>query len=200
MPHVNRYLMSGDNVDLIGTLDFKEIAGNFLIFKPTLLMRKVYGEVYRRFEDEYNRREIVRKDPASVSYMNNDQSLLTRLVLYDSAFRSKYPVSFRVLDAELFTCGKWYDGQDGMYSSARSRSPILINNNYVGIDLKKQRLLKHGHWFIRDGRCDHEQVKAAMSKNEDRLPKSEARESFYSYADMTIISDAINAELNTNNK
>lgn len=168
MPIINRVLMSEENIDLIGTLDFKEIAGNFLIFRPSLTMRKVYSEVCRIFESEYRRLKIEKKPASSVSYMHNDQSILTRLVLYDTRFRLKHPVGFRVLDPQLFACGKWYDGKKGMYSSMRSRSPVIINNNFVGIKFKTDRLKKFGHWFLTDDKCDESRVKAAIKENEQR--------------------------------
>lgn len=172
IPYLDRILNEGRSIDLIGTLDgTKEVAGNFLLFRPTLPMRKVYGEVSRLFELEYNRKIKMTTQPNFKTYMNNDQSILSKLILYDLKFRAEFPVIFRILDTDLFVCGKWYDGLNGTYSSARSRSPIIINNNFVsGIEKKTDRLKRFGHWFIINGSCNPNVVRIALRENEFRSP------------------------------
>lgn len=179
IPYLDRILNEGRSIDLVGTLDgTKEIAGNFLLFRPTLTMRKVYREVSRLFELEYNRKIVVRpaqysKIPNSKLYINNDQSILSKLVLYDVKFRVQFPITLRLLDTDLFVCGKWYDGLNGPYSSARSRSPIIINNNFVsGIEKKTARLKRFGHWFIKNGSCNTRMVRTAMDENKIRSVSS----------------------------
>lgn len=199
MPLIYRILLTGENIDMIGTLDgVRDIAGNFLIFRPTILMRKVYNEVCRLFEKEYIRKNMAKRTSKSVSYMHNDQSILTRLVLYDAYFRSRYPISFRILDTELFTCGKWYDGSNNQYKTNKSKSPTVINNNFVGLNLKKGRLVKFGHWFFFNGSCDNVLVKRAIDENNMRSNFAETYTE-NAQADDNLIADAINNELETTN-
>lgn len=171
---VNRLVHNGDEVDMVGTLDTRhEIGGNFLFLQPTLATRRVWHEVCRRFLKAYRAHRMSRRSARSRKYLENDQSSLTKLVLFDEAFKSRNPVVFRALDTELFVDGRWYDGKRQFYRSAKSRSPIMINNNFlVGIDNKKKRLLEHGHWFVRDGRCAHDVVEAAIATNEQQGDKA----------------------------
>lgn len=167
IPYVRRIMESVSEIDLIGSLDAgKEIGGNFLFIKPTLPMRKIYFEICERFEEAY-RSAIV---TGQLALVPNDQSILTRLVLYEEPFRSRYPVLFRPLDTERFVCGRWYKGIRSIYNTSKSRSPIIINNNWVkGVKAKTLRLKAFGHWFLtEDDKCDPSCVKKAIVENEKR--------------------------------
>lgn len=172
VPFVQRLIHSGDEVDVVGTLDTRhEIGGNFLYLNPTLATRRVWREVYRRFEKAYRVNKMEGHTSRYHRYMENDQSSLTKLIFFDEEFKTRNPVVFRALDTELFVDGRWYEEDSKKYVSARSRSPIVINNNFlIGIENKKQRAARFGHWFVRaDGlTCDAMQVKRALRDNERR--------------------------------
>lgn len=170
LPFVKRLVESGENVDLVGTFDAgREIGGNFLFLRPSLEMRKVYSEVCKRFEHEYIRRKVDHSPIDTKVRVPNDQTLLTSLVLYDEPFRSKHPITLRILDMELFACGKWYEKGHSRYSSLKSRSPTIINNNWIrGINKKIERLQQFGHWFWEGNSCNASRVKAAIRDNENR--------------------------------
>lgn len=168
LPYIHRLLHSEQEIDLVGTLDAgRAIGGNFLIIKPTLTMRKIYMEICQRFENTFERF----KDSSRVnSLIQNDQSILSNLVLYEEPFRSRYPVLLRILDTELFACGRWYHGKAGKYNTVKSRSPILINNNWIsGISKKTNRLKQFKHWFLDENDiCSKSAVHLAIQENEER--------------------------------
>lgn len=170
VPFVRRMIRSGDEVDVVGTLDTRhEIGGNFLYLNPTLATRRTWKEVCRRFKKAYERMHMDRHSAKFKRYIENDQSTLTKLIFYDEEFKTKNPVVFRTLDIELFVDGRWYDKTRKFYTSKKSRSPIVINNNFlVGIENKKIRAAQHGHWFITGKVCNAERVRAAVSENEAR--------------------------------
>ncbi|CDF33573.1 putative glycosyl transferase [Chondrus crispus] len=174
VPFVQRLIHSGDEVDVVGTLDTRhEIGGNFLYLNPTLATRRVWREVSHRFEKAYRSSKMEGHTSRVRRYMENDQSILTKLIFFDEQFKSRNPVVFRALDTELFVDGRWYDTKEKHYTSARSRSPIVVNNNFlIGIDKKKKRAAENGHWFLKsDGKtCDEILVKRAVSDNEQRAP------------------------------
>lgn len=175
VPFVQRLIHSGDEVDVVGTLDSRhEIGGNFLYLNPTLSTRRVWREVCRRFERAYKGSKMEGHSARVRRYMENDQSTLTKLIFFDEKFKTRNPVVFRALDTELFVDGRWYDKKSKKYLSARSRSPIVINNNFlIGIDNKKKRATEHGHWFLKsDGKtCDELLVRRAVRDNEQRAPE-----------------------------
>lgn len=170
VPFVNRLVHSGDEVDVVGTLDTRhEIGGNFLFLNPTLATRRTWREVCRRFERAYRSSRIDSHTSRYKRYMENDQSTLTKLIFFDNEFKAKNPTVFRALDTELFVDGRWYDKTGKYYSSEKSRSPILVNNNFlVGIGNKKQRAIEHDHWFLTENKCNVERVKKAVRENESR--------------------------------
>lgn len=170
LPFVMRIVRSGDEVDIVGTLDTRhEIGGNFLFLNPTLATRRVWREVFKRFSKAYHGSRMDRRSSKSHKYIENDQSTLTKLVLFDTSFKAGNPVVFRALDTDLFVDGRWYGSERGKYYKAnKSRSPILLNNNFlIGIENKKQRLMKVGHWFVtQNGTCDGQAVRNAIAENE----------------------------------
>eukprot|EP00178_Gracilaria_changii_P004211 TRINITY_DN1657_c0_g1_i1.p1 TRINITY_DN1657_c0_g1~~TRINITY_DN1657_c0_g1_i1.p1 ORF type:complete len:697 (-),score=62.29 TRINITY_DN1657_c0_g1_i1:1724-3814(-) len=170
VPFVNRLVHSGDEVDIVGTLDTRhEIGGNFLFLNPTLAMRRTWREVCRRFEKSYKSSRLHGHSAKYKRYVENDQSILTKLVFYDEDFKIKNPTIFRALDTELFVDGRWYDKEKHYYTSAKSKSPILINNNFlIGIENKKQRAIKNNHWFLTENKCNVKRVKEAIILNEER--------------------------------
>lgn len=175
IPFVNRLARGGDEVDIVGTLDTRhEIGGNFLYLRPTLATRRLWRLVALKFNREYYAKRLQNRTKKTRRYIENDQSILSKLVLYDHSFRSRHPIVFRTLDTQLFVDGRWYSSKKALYySSPQSKSPIMINNNFlIGIQRKKIRLMRHGHWFIRDGKCDSKQVQRAVSENEDRGKKA----------------------------
>lgn len=174
VPFVQRLIHSGDEVDVVGTLDTRhEIGGNFLYLNPTLATRRVWREVCRRFEWAYKLNKMEGHTARYRRYMENDQSTLTKLIFFDEQFKTRNPVVFRALDTELFVDGRWYDKENKKYISPRSRSPIVINNNFlIGIENKMKRAMAHGHWFVAsDGHtCEQRTVKRAIRDNERRAP------------------------------
>lgn len=172
LPFVRRVVNSGDEVDIVGTLDTRhEIGGNFLFLNPTLATQRVWHEVYRRFTKAYSKALMHRRSATSRRYIENDQSTLTKLVLFDVGFKAGSPVVFRALDTDLFVDGRWYDSnRHKYYASQKSQSPIMVNNNFlVGIDNKKNRLIKNRHWFLHgNGTCFEQSVRNAISENEKR--------------------------------
>lgn len=175
IPFVKRLVHSGDEVDVVGTMDTRhEIGGNFLYLNPTLSTRRLWGEVCRRFAKAYKDNKMDSHTSRYKRYMENDQSTLTKLIFFDEKFKSMNPVVFRALDIELFVDGRWYEDASKKYTSSRSRSPIVINNNFlIGIDNKKRRAQQHGHWFLKaDGKtCDEQSVRRAVRDNELRASK-----------------------------
>lgn len=172
IPFVKRLVHSGDEVDVVGTMDTRhEIGGNFLYLNPTLSTRRLWGEVCRRFAKAYKDNKMDSHTSRYKRYMENDQSTLTKLIFFDEKFKSMNPVVFRALDVDLFVDGRWYDDEGKKYTSARSRSPIVINNNFlVGINNKKKRAQQHGHWFLQadERTCDVQLVRRAVRDNELR--------------------------------
>lgn len=170
VPFVHRLVNSGDEVDVVGTLDTRhEIGGNFLYLNPTLATRRLWREVCKRFASAYKAKKMERHTAEYKRYMENDQSILTKLVLLDEGFKSRNGVVFRALDTELFVDGRWYPRAKKFYTSEKSKSPILINNNFViGIGKKKDRAKANKHWFVTEKGCDVEAVKRAVRENEER--------------------------------
>lgn len=176
VPAVRRLVESGDGVDLVGTLDTRnQIGGNFLYFAPTLATRRLWREVAKRFSEAYHSAGMHKRHTAKFErYIENDQSILTRLVFYDPAFRERNPIVFRALDTDRFVDGRWYDGTQ--FYGASAQSPTMINNNFlVGIDPKIERARRFGHWFwdAANKRCDARAVRTAIARN-DRLAGSAA--------------------------
>lgn len=170
VPFVKRLVHSGDEVDVVGTLDTRhEIGGNFLYLNPTLATRRVWGEVCRRFKRAFEQNKMERRSSKQRAYMENDQSILTKLVLFDEGFKTRNAVVLRTLDTQLFVDGRWYDESGKYYTDERARSPTMINNNFVvGIEEKKKRAMARGHWFVREGKCDEQAVLKAIEENEAR--------------------------------
>lgn len=170
VPFVRRVVRSGDEVDVVGTLDTRhEIGGNFLFLNPTLATRRLWREVSRRFSKEYRVQGMAHHTARWRRYMENDQSTLTKLIFFDAEFKAHNPVVFRALDTDLFVDGRWYDKSHKYYTSLKSQSPIMVNNNFmIGIGNKKNRAIENGHWFVKDGKCDAQRVKQAVAENERR--------------------------------
>ena len=169
VPTISRIIESGDGVDLVGTLDTRnQIAGNFLYIAPTIASKKLWREVARRFSGAYHTAGMHLRHFAKFRrYIQNDQSLLTHLVFYDTEFKRKNPVVFRALDTRRFVDGRWYWGTK--YYGKTALSPTIINNNFlIGIAKKKDRAEKHGHWFLTGGVCDAAKVVRAIRENEAR--------------------------------
>lgn len=175
IPAVKRLMESGDGVDLVGTLDTRnQIAGNFLYMAPTLASRRLWREVAKRFSEAYHTAGMHLRHTAKFQrYIENDQSILTRLVFYDAEFRQRNSVVFRALDTDRFVDGRWYQGTQ--FYGRSSTSPTMINNNFlVGIVQKVERAKKFGHWFWNDGKCDVAKVTCAIEVNENRADGAEA--------------------------
>lgn len=164
------HLSHGSSIDLIGALDgMSAIGGNLLYINPTITSRKLYFEICRRFEKIYRARKIFNKSENEYTLIQNDQTLLTNLVLYNSKFRSEFPVVFRLLDRELFVNGLWYRGSLSHYLTKRSQSPSLINVNYIkGVKVKVATMKKNNHFFLKDGQCIDQLVLSAIHDNNKR--------------------------------
>lgn len=173
VPHVRRLVNSGDEVDVVGTLDSRhEIGGNFLFLSPTIATRRLWREISTRFEKNFYSLRMHQRTPTKHRYMENDQSLLTKLIFFDENFKHRNPVVFRALDTELFVDGRWYEYPSAkVYSTKRARSPVLINNNFlIGIEAKRRRAIANRHWFVQsDNRtCDSAAVQSAIAENDAR--------------------------------
>jgi Nucleotide-diphospho-sugar transferase len=185
VPHVEYLIHGGDEVDVVGTLDSRhEIGGNFLYLSPTPATKRLWRQVSRRFERAYDGNRMHKRTRLTRKYMENDQSLLTKLIFFDESFKQRNPVVFRALDTEQFVDGRWYLEDQKFYASPRARSPVLINNNFlVGIEEKRVRAKKHGHWFLTSadsgGNPDNDEVCAAsvvhtaVVDNEIRMLRAE---------------------------
>lgn len=156
------------DADIVGTINTRaEVSGNFFYLRPTLATRRMWDEITNEFEKAFNNAHFEKKAPTSWTYIENDQSMLTKLVLRNETWRKSYPLSFLTLDMELFTDGRWYKPEEGFYTSERARHPVVINNNFViGVDEKTARAKKWGHWFWdeKEEKCLDAVVKKAVRK------------------------------------
>jgi len=166
LPHVQRLLREG--ADLVGTINTREeISGNLFYMKASLNLRRMWSEVCDMFLSAYKKAQLNAKKSKSWTYIQNDQSLLTNLVLRDHSFKRIYPVHFLTLDTQRFVDGRWYEKDSEVYTSERSKKPVLINNNFIiGVDLKEERARKFGHWFWNEKsrRCDENVVRKALGQ------------------------------------
>lgn len=137
------------DADIVGTINTRqEVSGNFFYLRPTLATRRLWQEISNGFEAAFRNARFEKKSATSWTYIENDQSLLTKLVLRNETWRKSYPLSFLTLDTERFADGRWYKPEEGFYTSDRARKPVVINNNFViGIEEKTSRAKKWGHWF-----------------------------------------------------
>ncbi len=157
---IERELRAG--ADMVGTLDTQHnVAGNTLYLKPTLPTRKLWSEVYRRFKASYDAVGVESMDESENSFVEHDQHSLSDLLLYNEEFRRENPVALGLLNADFFVGGSWYSG---FYNSEESKTPVIINNNFIsGVRKKKKRAIEFGHWFIdRNGRCLPHAVEKAL--------------------------------------
>lgn len=156
------------NADIVGTINTRtEVSGNFFYLRPTLATRRMWDEITNEFEKAYNNAQFEKKKADSWTYIENDQSLLTKLVLRNETWRRSYPLSFLTLDMERFTDGRWYKPEEGFYTSERAREPVVINNNFViGVEEKTTRAKKWGHWFWdeKENKCLDSVVLKAVRK------------------------------------
>lgn len=148
-PHPYIEELMRQDADIIGTINTRmEVSGNFFYLRPTLATRRLWNEITAEFGKAFNNAHFEKKTPSSWTYIENDQSLLTKLVLRNETWRKSYPLSFLTLDMERFTDGRWYTPEKGYYTSKRAREPVVINNNFViGVEEKTARAKKWGHWF-----------------------------------------------------
>ncbi|GAB0498216.1 hypothetical protein MMPV_009557 [Pyropia vietnamensis] len=189
----------GGGVDLVGTFDSRhEVAGNLLYLRPTPATRRLWRDVTARFAASVAGRYPPKRPPpkGDYAYIENDQSLLTKLLLYGPD-RDAVPVVFRALDTDRFVDGRWYPAvlgtpgkSGGAYRSAAAAAPVLVNLNFViGVGEKVARAVAAGHWFwvtnasppvaVADpaatGQCDTAAVVAAVAANEARRRAAAAR-------------------------
>lgn len=160
-------LVSQD-ADIVGTINTRmEVSGNFFFLRPTLPTRRLWLEITSEFSKAYEKARLDRKKPDSWTYIENDQSLLTKLVLRNETWRRSYPLTFLTLDMEKFVDGRWYKPEEGFYSSKRARDPVVINNNFaIGVKDKTERAKKFGHWFWDEAnkKCMGDAVKKALRR------------------------------------
>lgn len=170
-PHVSIERLLKEEADIVGTINTREeVSGNFFFLKATLATRRLWHEITAQFEKAYKAEKFELKKADSWTYIQNDQSLLTQLVLRNSTWRALYPLSFMTLDMEKFVDGRWYTPEQGFYTSERARKPVVVNNNFViGIKEKTVRAKSFGHWFWdeKNKKCVpeavHKAVKAAST-------------------------------------
>lgn len=162
-PYIASRLAEG--ADMVGTINTRdEISGNFFYLRPTLQTRRLFDEIVRKFVDAYVGARLNKKSATSWTYIENDQSILTKLVLRNQTFQTAYPTRFETLDQERFVDGRWYVPEEGFYTSPAARQPVVINNNFIiGVEKKTLRAKQWGHWFLRDdGTCDNAVVAKAV--------------------------------------
>lgn len=168
MPYIEKLLAV--DADMVGTINSRfEVSGNFFYLRPSLPTRRLWIEITNRFHDAYENAKFKDKKPDSWTYIQNDQSLLTNLVLRNSSWRGAHPLTFMTLDLEKFVDGQWYDAKKGIYSTKRAQNPVVINNNFViGTNAKITRAKKHGHWFWDDKKkiCLGDVVNAAVRESQ----------------------------------
>lgn len=163
-PFINELV--SQEADIVGTINTRmEVSGNFFYLRPTLATRRLWMEITSEFSKAYEKSHFDKKAFDSWTYIENDQSLLTKLVLRNETWRKSYPLSFLTLDMEKFVDGRWYKPEEGFYTSERARKPVVINNNFViGVKEKTERAKKFGHWFWDESneQCLKEVVRKAI--------------------------------------
>ncbi|GAB0492829.1 hypothetical protein MMPV_004099 [Pyropia vietnamensis] len=162
-PYIASRLVEG--ADIVGTINTRdEISGNFFYLRPTLQTRRLFDEIVRKFVSAFVDARLNKKSATSWTYIENDQSILTKLVLRNQTFQTAYPTRFETLDQERFVDGRWYVPEEGFYTSPAARQPVVINNNFIiGVEKKTLRAKQWGHWFLRDdGTCDNAVVAKAI--------------------------------------
>lgn len=164
------------DADIVGTINTRaEVSGNFFYLRPTLATRRMWDEITDEFEKAFNNAHFEKKTASSWTYIENDQSQLTKLVLRNETWRKSYPLSFLTLDMERFTDGRWYKPEEGFYNSKRAREAVVINNNFViGVAEKTTRAKKWGHWFWdeKDKKCLDAVVRKAVRKTSKLFDES----------------------------
>lgn len=157
------------DADIVGTINTRqEVSGNFFYLRPTLATRRLWDEITERFSSAYHSTNWSAKASTSWTYIENDQSQLTKLVLRNDTWRRSYPLSFLTLDMELFVDGRWYSPEKGFYTSKRAREPVVVNNNFaIGVKEKTERAKKTGHWFWdeKEKQCLADVANKAMRKS-----------------------------------
>lgn len=150
-------------VDMVLTINTrKEASGNFFYLRPTLATRHLWAIVSTAFQRSYE--ESLRSYAArkgKFHYIDNDQSLLTQYGLgRNNWYNRNFPVArYAVLDRQRFVDGTWYldfedehqrpVGRRWYYTSEESLHPIILNNNFmIGVEGKKKRAQRFGHWFL----------------------------------------------------
>lgn len=199
MPHIKHELESsrddGGVADMVITVNTRgEVAGNFFYLRPSIRTRMVMSTVVDKFFVSY--RGSLKKWQAKLKmyhYIENDQSLLTKLVLgHDRGFAHRHPgVNYKVLNKELFVDGTWFldfedkygrkVGRRRYYTSEMSLYPVVLNNNFIiGVDEKMKRAQRFGFWFVRKSAedlspvCDVEAVRKAAKSGSDKEEREEA--------------------------
>lgn len=167
MPYINE--LTSQDADIVGTINSRmEISGNFFYLRPTLATRRLWNEITTEFTKAYDKAQFQKKKADSWTYIQNDQSLLTSLVLRNHTWRRSYPLSFLTLDMGKFVDGRWYNAKEGLYATDQAREPVVINNNFVvGVGPKISRAKIYGHWFWDEEKhiCLDDAIKKAVRSN-----------------------------------
>lgn len=163
LQHTKRLVGSG--ADIVGTINTRnEISGNFFYLKPTLPTRHLWHEIAVSFQAAYDKAKLDTKAADSRTYIENDQSILTKLVLRNETWRMSYPLAFLTLDTQRFADGRWYMPEEGWYQKGREKAVIVQNNFVIGVQKKMERAKKWKHWFWKSAehKCDEALVNAAV--------------------------------------
>ena len=207
MPYIERELqgdrghgadeeMEAERVaDMVMTVNTKgEVAGNFFYLRASIRTRMLLSTVVDRFFLSYRGSLKGREAKENkFHYIENDQSLLTQLVLQqDLGFAQAYPpVKHKALNREVFVDGTWFlDFEDEKgnkvdkrtnYTSEMSLYPVVLNNNFlIGVEEKMKRAQRFGLWFLKRSAedlspvCDVEAVRKAAKSGSDKEGREEA--------------------------
>lgn len=158
-------------VDMVLTVNTrKEASGNFFYLRPSLPTRHLWTIITTAFQRSYGESLLsYAAKKGKFHYIDNDQSLLTQYALgHNNWYNRNFPVArYAVLDRQRFVDGTWYlDFEDEKgrpvrkrwyYTSSESLHPIILNNNFmIGVEGKKKRAQRFGHWFLssESGKCN----------------------------------------------
>lgn len=128
-----------NEVDIAVTNDDGEVCGCFIVMRNTVNAYYFWSNV------TYHHQKLVQRarDAESLRYFSDsEQKIITEMLV-----KGKYSghIVVQYLPDELFPSGKTFF-QDGL---SLESSPSIVHNNFVlGLDIKLNRFMRHGLWFV----------------------------------------------------